>query len=300
MLFIINNYNIMANIDLRKLIQEEVRKIMSEMPGDGYIQERPLTPAEEKKKEELVKALKPKYGKTPKTYAIATAKAKELAEDDENLDLGSDFEPVEPLNRYSSQVIQPRNGINASNKYLAIIFKNDEVDDNKYFDSEDDAKTWCDDCCKLAESMEERMLAFPDKTRAPGRNKENLPYHSPVSKTIDEMDEDLEEGIEFTDEFDDDPALVGKQSELPDDLQKAIINKKKSKEVEEIRALPHPTKRVAGAHGKKNLPKHAPVTSNMEEERMLPHPSIRVADTHRHHTLPNHSPVTTATKHGKK
>jgi hypothetical protein len=75
--------------------------------------------------------------------------------------------------------------------------------------------------------MEERMLAFPHKTRTPGRNKENLPYHNPVSKTLDE---ELEEEAEFTDKYDNDPKLKGKQSELPDNLQKAIINKKDSKE----------------------------------------------------------------------
>jgi len=242
----------------------------------------------------LVKALKPKYGKTPKTYAIATAQAKKLAEDqEENIDM-------EAMDSYDSKIISPRDGINASDKYLAIVFKNNEVDDNKYFDSEDEARTWCDDCCAKGANMEERMLAFPDKTKAPGRNKENLPYHSPVSKTLDEIEEEVEEGIGFTNRYDDDPALVGKQSELPDELQKAIISKKKSEEVEEIRALPHPTKRVAGAHGKKNLPKHAPVTTNMDEERMLPHPSIRVSGTRRHHILPNHAPVTTSPSKGKK
>ena len=34
---------------LRKLVREAVKNIM-EMPGDGYIQERPLTPAEEKRR----------------------------------------------------------------------------------------------------------------------------------------------------------------------------------------------------------------------------------------------------------
>jgi len=220
----------MAKIDLRKLIKEEVRKIMTEMP-EGYVGERKLTPAEEKKKEELVKALKPKYGKTPKTYAIATAQAKKMAEEleeiSEDLEMDSDFERVEPINKYSSKIIDPRNGINSSNKYLAIVFKNNEVDDNKYFDDEGEAKKWCDDCCAAGQSMDERMLAFPSKTKAPGRNKENLPYHSPVSKTLDEME--MEEEAEFTDKYDDNPELKGKQSKLPDHLQKAIINKKDSK-----------------------------------------------------------------------
>ena len=210
---------------LRKLVREAVKNIM-EMPGDGYIQERPLTPAEEKKKEELVKALKPKYGKTPKTYAIATAKAKKLAEDVEEME----FDRVEPesMDKIDSKIISPRDGINASNKWLAIILKNDDVHDNKYFDSEDEAKGWCSDCCKnLQEEMEERMLAFPDIRKAPGRNKENLPYHAPVSETLDEK---LEEEAEFTDKYDNDPKLKGKQSKLPDHLQKAIINKKDSTE----------------------------------------------------------------------
>lgn len=251
----------MAKIDLIKLVKEEVRKIMNEMPGDGYIQERPLTPAEEKKKEELVKALKPKYGKTPKTYAIATAQAKKMAEEleeiSEDLEMDSDFEKVEPMNKFSSKIIEPRNGINSSSKWLAIVFKNDDVDDNKYFDSEEEAKTWCDDCCN-AKEIDERMLAFPDKTKAPGRNKENLPYHSPVSKTLDEME--MEEEIEFTDKYDDSPELKGKQSKLPDHLQKAIIKKSK-KEIDEERMLPHSSIRVAGTRRKGFLPDHAPVTT---------------------------------------
>jgi len=212
--------------NLRQIVREAVKNIM-EMPGDGYIQERPLTPAEEKKKEELVKTLKPKYGKTPKTYAIATAQAKKLAEDMEE---EMEFDRVEPMpvDNFDSKIISPRDGINASNKWLAIILKNDDVHDNEYFDSEDEAEGWCSDCCKnLEEELEERMLAFPDKTRTPGRNKENLPYHSPVSKTLDE---ELEEEIEFTDKYDNDSNLKGKQSKLPDHLQKAIINKKDSAE----------------------------------------------------------------------
>ncbi len=212
--------------NLRQIVREAVKNIM-EMPGDGYIQERPLTPAEEKKKEELVKALKPKYGKTPKTYAIATAQAKELAEDMEE---EMEFDRVEPMSvdNFDSKIISPRDGINASNKWLAIVLKNDDVHDNEYFDSEDEAKGWCDKCCEsLQQEMDERMLAFPDKTRTPGHNKENLPYHSPVSKTLDE---ELEEEIEFTDKYDNDSNLKGKQSKLPDHLQKAIINKKDSAE----------------------------------------------------------------------
>jgi hypothetical protein len=45
------------------------------------IQEKTLTAAETTKKEEIAKSLKSKYGKTPKTYAIATAVAKRVAEE---------------------------------------------------------------------------------------------------------------------------------------------------------------------------------------------------------------------------
>ena len=45
------------------------------------IQEKKLTKAEKAKKEQIVKSLKPKYGKTSKTYAIATSVAKRVAEE---------------------------------------------------------------------------------------------------------------------------------------------------------------------------------------------------------------------------
>jgi hypothetical protein len=47
----------------------------------NMIQEKTLTAAETAKKEEIAKALKSKYGKTPKTYAIATSVAKKVAEE---------------------------------------------------------------------------------------------------------------------------------------------------------------------------------------------------------------------------
>ena len=47
------------------------------------IQEKKLTKAEKAKKEQIVKSLKPKYGKTSKTYAIATSVAKRVAEEKE-------------------------------------------------------------------------------------------------------------------------------------------------------------------------------------------------------------------------
>ena len=43
--------------------------------------EKKLTPAEKRKKEQIVKKLKQKYGKTSKTYAIATSVAKRVAEE---------------------------------------------------------------------------------------------------------------------------------------------------------------------------------------------------------------------------
>ena len=47
------------------------------------IQEKKLTKAEKEKKEQIVKRLKSKYGKTSKTYAIATSVAKRVAEEEE-------------------------------------------------------------------------------------------------------------------------------------------------------------------------------------------------------------------------
>ena len=49
----------------------------------NMIQEKKLTKAEKAKKEEIVTSLKPKYGKTSKTYAIATSVAKRVAEEKE-------------------------------------------------------------------------------------------------------------------------------------------------------------------------------------------------------------------------
>lgn len=249
--------------ELKNVIREIVKKAMMEKPEQGDVSERSLTAAEEKKKEELVKALKPKYGKTPKTYAIATAQAKKLAED---FFEDSDSEEFVTRDQYDSQVIAPRDGINASNKWLGIVFKNDEVDDNRYFDSEDEASSWCDDCCKKGQEMDERMLAFPDKTRTPGRNKENLPKHSPVSKTLDEVMEEMMEDLNYTDKYDDDSALTkGQGKNLPDQLQKAIINKKSKKEIDEERMLPHSSIRVVGTRRKHTLPNHAPVTTSPNE-----------------------------------
>lgn len=47
----------------------------------NMIHEKTLTGAETEKKEEIAKALKPEYGKTSKTYAIATSVAKKVAEE---------------------------------------------------------------------------------------------------------------------------------------------------------------------------------------------------------------------------
>jgi hypothetical protein len=47
----------------------------------NMIQEKTLTPPETEKKEQIASALKSKYGKTPKTYAIATSVAKKVAEE---------------------------------------------------------------------------------------------------------------------------------------------------------------------------------------------------------------------------
>ena len=215
-----------SNDNIRLLIREMVSNMMDEMPGDGYVDERKLTAAEEKKKEELVKALKPKYGKTPKTYAIATAKAKELAEDHYFFD--SDKEDEKKENGKEGEILKPRFGINASSKYLAIVYKDGEVDDNKYFDTEEEAQEWIDDCCNESEITE----------------------------------------VNFTKKYDDSEHLTPKQKKLPDEVQKGIIDKESNidEDIEEIRNLSHNAKRVAGSMGKENLPYHAPMMTNEEEK----------------------------------
>jgi hypothetical protein len=65
-------------MDLEQIVKETVAKIVAE---------KSLTAAEEKKREEIVKAMKKDFkGPTPAMYAIATDKAKKLAEDDLNED----------------------------------------------------------------------------------------------------------------------------------------------------------------------------------------------------------------------
>lgn len=65
-------------------------EVEGELIVDGYtkfldmLQEKKLTKAEKRKKEEIAKSLKPKYGKTSKTYAIATSVAKRVAEEKED------------------------------------------------------------------------------------------------------------------------------------------------------------------------------------------------------------------------
>jgi hypothetical protein len=53
----------------------------------NMMNEKKLTKAEQAKKEEIVTSLKPKYGKTSKTYAIATSVAKKVSEE---MECGSD------------------------------------------------------------------------------------------------------------------------------------------------------------------------------------------------------------------
>jgi hypothetical protein len=62
-------------------VNEEVVSETSYSKFLNMIQEKTLTAAETAKKEEIAKALKSKYGKTPKTYAIATSVAKKVAEE---------------------------------------------------------------------------------------------------------------------------------------------------------------------------------------------------------------------------
>jgi hypothetical protein len=62
-------------------VTEEVVSETSYSKFLNMIQEKTLTDAETAKKEEIAKALKSKYGKTPKTYAIATSVAKRVAEE---------------------------------------------------------------------------------------------------------------------------------------------------------------------------------------------------------------------------
>ena len=62
-------------------VNEEVVSETSYFKFLNMIQEKTLTAAETAKKEEIAKSLKSKYGKTPKTYAIATSVAKRVAEE---------------------------------------------------------------------------------------------------------------------------------------------------------------------------------------------------------------------------
>ena len=62
-------------------VNEEVVSETSYSKFLNMIQEKTLTAAETAKKEEIAKSLKSKYGKTPKTYAIATSVAKRVAEE---------------------------------------------------------------------------------------------------------------------------------------------------------------------------------------------------------------------------
>lgn len=68
--------------ELEEMVREMVTKMVNEMPGEAPVMEKKLTDAEKKAKERLVRKLKPVYGKTPKTYAIATDIAKDIAESD--------------------------------------------------------------------------------------------------------------------------------------------------------------------------------------------------------------------------
>lgn len=69
---------------LEEMIREMVAKMVNEVPGEAPVMEKKLTKAEKEAKEKLVRKLKPVYGKTPKTYAIATSIAKDIAETEEN------------------------------------------------------------------------------------------------------------------------------------------------------------------------------------------------------------------------
>ena len=62
-------------------VREEVVAETSYYKFLQMVQEKTLTSAETAKKEDIVKALKGKYGKTSKTYAIATSVAKRVAEE---------------------------------------------------------------------------------------------------------------------------------------------------------------------------------------------------------------------------
>lgn len=68
--------------ELEEMVREMVTKMVNEVPGEAPIMEKKLTVPEKKMKEKLVRKLKKQYGKTPKTYAIATDLAKKLAEEE--------------------------------------------------------------------------------------------------------------------------------------------------------------------------------------------------------------------------
>ena len=137
----------------KKVNKSELNTLVNELINECIqeLSERSLTPAEEKKKEEIVKALKPKYGKSDKTYAIATSQAKKLAEDLEN-----------PKREHD--VFPPNFGINGSNQWLAIVYKNGIVDESQYFDNEYLAKEWVENFDTLQAILETEESKSPKRT----------------------------------------------------------------------------------------------------------------------------------------
>ena len=239
-----------------KLIQKE----------SAEMEEKKLTAAEKRKKEDIIMSLKKQKGGKdklePVDYAVATDRAKKLAEDD--LDIGhQDDEP---------RMI--KKDIYNMGKYAMELYKKlDQYDD---MDSEVDFPHWWQSKITKAKSMlqsaydyldgeekitqidaimEEDELTKSEKNKlkkVSSQLKKSVKAHDKQSKTIDKivsetgqeiakknMDDykrlnelvktalmgPISEKQASTDKYDDNPALKGKQSELPDGLQKAIIKK---------------------------------------------------------------------------
>ena len=93
-----------------------------------------------------------------------------------------------------------------------------------------------------------------------------------------------EEAAKMTDKYDDDPALKGDQGELPDHLQKGIIDKAKKKSKKETRGLDEHgkitiTRRQLRRMIEEEAKKAAPFGSGMEQADLDPEQKELVGHT---------------------
>ena len=203
-----------------KLIQKESAKIA----------EKKLTAAEKAKKEDIIMALKKQKGGKdklkPADYAIATDRAKKLAETGEeiakkNMDMYKDKNRLEEL--VKAALMGP---IKEGREYDADAME--ALGFDLYPGGRYEAFKYATEDLGLSANEILGKLSDDDVY--------NAIHHSLQIMGMYDMDdaEELEEKQASTDKYDDNPALKGKQSELPDGLQKAIIKKAGGK-VDEIK-----------------------------------------------------------------